>query len=148
MSETVESQEQRLQFEDFGSEDAAMFAKEVVSWVKENRTKDVGIRISRDGLVILQYLMDGKKEDNWLKRKERTVLESGHASLYVFEHIEEYPQMKDNDRYCVGGGGFPLIIQGSVRGAVCVSGLVHTEDHALIVQMLKKVKLAKETAKQ
>ena len=144
----TEAEEKELRFSDFQSEDALSFAQKVTDWAKENKTKPLGIRITKDGLLILQYLMDGKKEDNWLKRKERTVLESGHSSLYVSEHADAYPQMKDSDLYCVGGGGFPLVIQGELRGAVCVSGLVHTDDHALIVRMLRKVKKERETAEK
>lgn len=142
----TEETERKLQFEDFRNEDAMKFAAKISDWAKTNSPKPLGIRISKDGLLVLQYLMDGKKEDNWLKRKERTVLESGHSSLYVFEHADEYPHMKDSDQYCVGGGGFPLIINDAIRGAVCVSGLVHTEDHALIVRMLTELKTEKETA--
>lgn len=142
----TEDAEKQLQFEDFRNEDAMKFALKITDWAETNSPKPLGIRISKDGLLILQYLMDGKKEDSWLKRKERTVLESGHSSLYVFEHADEYPHMKDNELYCVGGGGFPLIINDAVRGAVCVSGLVHTEDHALIVRMLEEMK--KETAEK
>lgn len=138
--------EKEVQFDEFENEDALRFAWKTAAWAAHNRTKPLGIRITKDGLLIVQYLMDGKKEDNWLKRKERTVLESGHASLYVYEHADAYPQMKDNDNYCVGGGGYPLIIRGELRGSVCVSGLVHTEDHALIVRMLQEIKNEKKTA--
>lgn len=144
--EMTAEEEKMLQFDDFRNEDALAFAKKITDWAKENSIKPLGIRITKDDLLVFQYLMDGKKEDNWLKRKERTVLESGHSSLYVFEHAQEYPQMKDNDLYCVGGGGFPLVIKGEMRGSICVSGLVHTEDHALIVRTLKELKNEKETA--
>ena len=72
----------------------------------------------------------------WLKRKERTVLESGHSSYYTFFHQDDYPWMKDNDLYTLGGGGFPINEKGEIVGAICVSGLKHNEDHQLIVDTL------------
>ena len=39
------------------------------------------------------------------------------------------------------GGGFPLIIRGELRGSILVSGLVHDEDHQVIVDCLRKLKL-------
>ena len=146
--EMTEREEKEIQFDEFLNEDAFRFGMKVTGWAEENSSRPLGIRITKDGLLIFQYLMNGKKEDTWLKRKERTVLESGHSSLYVFEHADDYPEMKDNDLYCVGGGGFPLIIGGQLHGSICVSGLVHTEDHALIVRMLNEIKTEKETAEK
>ena len=38
------------------------------------------------------------------------------------------------------GGGFPLIIHDELRGSILVSGLVHDEDHQVIVDCLRKLK--------
>ena len=66
--------------------------------------------------------MDGKKEDVWLKRKVRTVLESGHSSYYTFLHQDQYTDWIDNDCYAVGGGGFPIIENNKVVGVITKNG--------------------------
>ena len=38
------------------------------------------------------------------------------------------------------GGGFPLIIHDELRGSILVSGLVHDEDHQVIVDCLRELK--------
>lgn len=93
--------------------------------------------------------MDGRKESSWLDRKVRTVIESGHSSLWTFYKKEidgTYKQWEDDDRYAICGGGFPIIEQDIVVGAICVSGLEHKDDHDIIVQVLKQ-RLNEENSK-
>ena len=84
--------------------------------------------------------MNDKNGETWLDRKEKTVLASGHSSLYVFDHPDDFEYMKENDDYVICGGGFPLIVNDEIKGAFMVSGLEHTEDHNLIIKALKKMK--------
>ena len=84
--------------------------------------------------------MEGKAGDEWVVRKEKTVLESGHSSLYVFEHPEDFPNMSMENGYAICGGGFPLIVDGALKGALIVSGLAHDEDHALIIEAIERMK--------
>ena len=48
--------------------------------------------------------------------------------------------MKKMKSLVICGGGFPLIIRGELRGSILVSGLVHDEDHQVIVDCLRKIK--------
>lgn len=137
--EDILKQEQDLSFDQFTHEFALKFGLEIVHYIQSHQLKSVGIRIVYKDLLIFQYLMDGKKEDMWLKRKVRTVLESGHSSYYTFFNQEQYPEWIDNDNYTLGGGGFPIIENNQVVGAICVSGLKHDEDHQLIVDTLRKL---------
>ncbi|WP_028041873.1 heme-binding protein [Candidatus Stoquefichus massiliensis] len=138
--EKVIKQEQEFSFQHFTHEFGLKFGLEVINYIQSHQLKSVGIRIIYKDLLIFQYLMDGKKEDVWLKRKVRTVLESGHSSYYTFLHQDQYTDWIDNDCYAVGGGGFPIIENNKVVGAICVSGLKHDEDHQLIVDILRKLK--------
>lgn len=136
--ERVIQDEKEVVFTEFTHELGYQIAQRIIEKVQERKLKPVGVRILLDDLVIFQYLMDGKNESNWLKRKEKTVLESGHSSLHVFFHQDEYNEWIDDEQYAVCGGGFPLIIDGKVRGAICVSGLKHDEDHELLTETVSE----------
>lgn len=128
-------------FTSFTNEDAYLFTKAVVSIVKEKHLRPVRIRVYLNGDVVSQYLMDGKKNDEWLIRKQNTVMKTGHSGLYVYEHANEYQQMLNDDQYAVCGGGYPIYINHELKGALCISGLEHTEDHDLILQAIEKMKV-------
>lgn len=139
--EKVIQQEEQLQFDTFDHEIALEIAKEISDYVKQHYPKPVGIQIYYNEKVILHYLMDGRKESPWLDRKTRTVLDSGHSSLWTFyksESEDRYKEWQTDERYAVCGGGFPIIEKGIVKGAICVSGLDHQDDHDIIIQVLKK----------
>lgn len=138
-NEDVIKQEQTLIFQKFTHDFGLRFGLEIINYIQSNNLKSVGVRIIYKDLLVFQYLMDGKKEDIWLKRKERTVLESGHSSYYTFLHQDQYAAWVGHDDYAVGGGGFPIIENNEVVGAICVSGLKHDEDHLLIVDTLKRL---------
>ena len=89
-------QEQTLQFEAFTHDMGLEIALRVINKVKEQAPKPVGIRIVHNGWLILHYLMDGRKESPWLNRKEKTVLDSGHSSLYTFLFMDEVPEYKES----------------------------------------------------
>ncbi|EOH97775.1 heme-binding protein [Enterococcus pallens] len=130
--------EQKVVFNEFTHELGFKIAQRIIEKVKERQLKSVGVRILFDDLLVFQYLMDGKSEDNWLKRKEKTVLDSGHSSLYVFFHQEDYKDWLNDEQYAVCGGGFPIIINDEVRGVIGVSGLKHDEDHALLTETVRE----------
>lgn len=130
--------EQEVVFNEFTHELGFKIAQRIIEKVKERQLKSVGVRILFDDLLVFQYLMDGKSEDNWLKRKEKTVLDSGHSSLYVFFHQEDYKNWLNDEQYAVCGGGFPIIINDEVRGVIGVSGLKHDEDHALLTETVRE----------
>lgn len=126
---------------EWNHEFALEFGLRVQQMIKNKKLKAVGIRITYKDLLIFQYLMDGKKEDTWLKRKERTVLESGCSSYEVFLNKDQYSSWIDNDNYAICGGGYPIIENENCVGAICVSGLKHDEDHQLIVDVLKEMEV-------
>lgn len=126
-------------FESFSHEDALNIGIKAQQIVKKEHLKAVGIRITYKNLLIFQYLMDGKKEDHWLKRKEKTVLDSGHSSYYVYCHQNDYQSWLNDESYAICGGGYPIIENGQCVGSICISGLKHDDDHQLIIKILKEL---------
>ncbi|MGM0168426.1 hypothetical protein IGI39_004181 [Enterococcus sp. AZ135] len=135
-------QEQRLQFERFDHELGMEITLELAQEVKEHFDKPVGIRIHYNGTTVVHYLMNGRKISPWLDRKVKTVLESGHSSLYPYllsDSHEEFAKWLDDPSHAICGGGFPIIEQGVLKGAICVSGLDHLTDHLVITTVLERV---------
>ena len=113
----------------------------------QEHPKGIGVRIVVDGALVFQYLMDGKKDDAWLIRKENTVERFGHSSMYLWELNEmdhRYEELKQDPALAVCGGAFPIIVQGEIRGMAAVSGLAHYEDHQLLTEALEELRAEKE----
>ena len=47
--------------------------------------------------------------------------------------VKGFEEDEKDESLVICGGGFPLIIRGELRGSILVSGLVHDEDHQVIV---------------
>lgn len=145
-SKKILEQEKKLKFKNFSHHDAWVLAEEILNEYsklggEEKKSKEIGIRIVLDDLVVFQYLMEKKKEDIWLKRKQYTVQKTEHASLYLWARNKEngeYGELVNDDSYVVGGGGFPIRIGKQITGVIAVSGLEHNIDHQLIVQSIQE----------
>lgn len=131
--------EKELQFKHFTHEKALQFGMTILNIVKQKKLKPVRIRVTYCHDIIFQYLMDGKKGDMWLNRKENTVMKAKHSSLYVYNHQDNYKDMINDEQYAICGGGFPLIENNEIKGVFIVSGLDHEEDHQLIIKALKEM---------
>ncbi len=132
--------EKELSFETFTNDMAFEFASNVLEIVKKENLGPIRIRVLYNDDIVYQYMMEGKKGDVWLNRKQLTVLESEHSSLYAARHSEDYKYMIDNENYALCGGGFPLIVNDEVCGVFLISGLADIDDHRLIVESLRKMK--------
>ncbi len=94
--------------------------------------------------TVVQLAMDGTAEDNarFLDLKINTVFNTGHSSLWWHHQLRATGrQLKDvawtnAERVIDFGGGFPLCAGAALVGAVAVSGLLHEDDHRLIVQAM------------
>lgn len=141
--EEVLQLEKELSFQEFNNHAAYQLGQIIVDHIEKNHLKNVRIRIVLDGDIVFQYLMDGKKGVIWLDRKQKTVEKYGHSSYYIYLENEEnktYQEDEKDESLVICGGGFPLIIQNELRGSILVSGLVHDEDHQVIVDCLRKLK--------
>lgn len=136
-------QEKALSFQSLTNEDLLKISLSIVNRVKQEQLKNVRIRAVLNGDIVFQYLMDGKKGDIWLNRKQKTVEHFGHSGYYVFlahQETGQYDEESTNDKFVFCGGGFPLIVQNHIVGSFCVSGLSHEQDHQLIVDALELFK--------
>ena len=144
--EEMEALEQKYEFASFSHEDAMKLAMVILKHYGEkyyppDLPEGLGIRILIGNLLVFQYLMDKKDEDKWLRRKEKTVLHTGHSSLYAMLANEEtgaYEEISRDPGYALCAGGFPLTINGVMRGCITVSGLPGMQDHDLLMLALEE----------
>ena len=95
--------------------------------------------------MVFRAGLPGSSPDNdrWLERKFATVRRYLKCSL-AMEAMGEHPGIYDVlgiDRaaYTFAGGGFPILVNGTLVGAVGVSGLASSEDHDLIIEVLEEL---------
>ncbi len=135
--------EKELSFDSFDNEDAYHIAGSIVKRIKEEKMKNIRIRVVLNDELVFQYLMNGKKGEYWLNRKQNTIEKYGHSGYYMFLENEEngtYKEIEDDETYVLCGGAFPIIVKGEMIGSFIVSGLTHEEDHQLIVDAFKEYK--------
>ncbi|MDD8048985.1 MAG: heme-binding protein [Thomasclavelia sp.] len=132
--------EKHFTFKSFQHHQALEFGMNVLEIIKEEKLKNVRIRVTYNKDIVFQYLMDDKNGEEWLNRKENTVLKTNHSSYYVFENSKDYQELENDDKYVICGGGFPLIENSEVKGVFCISGLEHDKDHELIIKALRKMR--------
>lgn len=117
--------------------------------VKQCRERNCNmvIEITKCGQLVFHYACDGTAPDNakWINGKIRTVERFGHSSFYYNCYLKEIGKsmeerfLVDGKEYRAYGGAFPLNVRniGQV-GIVGVSGLSQDQDHAFVVDGLKR----------
>jgi len=68
-------------FKEFTHKQALNIGLDALNIVSERQLRRIGIRIILDNVLIFQYLMDGKNEDNYLKGKEKVVKENPKSAI-------------------------------------------------------------------
>nr|WP_229265183.1 heme-degrading domain-containing protein [Duganella sp. 1224] len=138
-------QEQVLRFDSFNSDTALALGNKVVELARAANQK-VAVNVTRDGLMLFYFGMDGMTADhaNWIRRKSNLVNRTGHSSFYTHTEIKnsggDYDKIPSLDMkdYAAHGGSFPLILKsGQHIGTITVTGLPGPDDHALVVAALK-----------
>ena len=138
-------EEKKYSFNSFTHNDAFFIGKSIVEYVNNKNLSPVRIRIVINNDIVFQFLMEGKTNENWLNKKQRTVEKFKHSSYYIYlknEIQHQYDKVKED--YAICGGGFPLIVNDEIIGCCIVSGLQHDQDHQIIVDCLKELKRKKE----
>lgn len=140
--EVVAEQEKELTFSSFSVEDAwklGTLLKEEI----EKEHADALIAIVSGGLPIFACGVGNPCHNNqrWMERKRRTVLEFGHSSYFVSLTMQmKKKSLEDKGldplEYVLAGGGFPLIVGGTLSGVITVSGMPQTHDHQTIVNAM------------
>ncbi len=142
----LRQQEEDIQFISFTSDTALAIGMTLLQEARK-RGKSVAIDITRGGLQLFHFAMEGTSVDNgeWIKRKNNVVNRFGRSSYFVGisllstgKTMEEKYLLSSHD-YAAHGGAFPLIIKNvGVVGTITVSGLPQQEDHELVVTTLKQ----------
>jgi uncharacterized protein (UPF0303 family) len=142
----LRQQEEEIQFTSF-TNDMALAVGMALLQEARKRGKSVAIDITRSGLQLFHFAMEGTSIDNgeWIKRKNNVVKRFGHSSYYVGTYLRSVGQTMEekylisSSDYAAHGGAFPLIIRGvGVVGTITVSGLPQQEDHELVVNTLRQ----------
>jgi uncharacterized protein (UPF0303 family) len=145
-SDELLAQEEDLVFAGFTPDDAWALGSLLVELARE-RALPVAIDIRRGDHQLFHHARPGTAPDNdsWIERKNNVVRRFGHSSLLVgqrhrdrgttFEEAGGLPR----ETYAAHGGAFPITVRGAgVIGTVTVSGLPQVEDHALVVEALRR----------
>lgn len=141
--EDLIDQESRLVFKDFGLEDSYQLGRMLYDAGRE-RGETYAIRVKLGDVVAFQALMPGTGPENvrWMDRKAATVERTGHCSLWGFLDKEEGGRttelLKDDGRFALFGGAFPLLANEGQVGVAVVSGLPHLEDHRRLTGVLER----------
>lgn len=123
-------------FKEFTHIQALHIGLDALKIVAERQLRRIGIRIVIDDILVFQYLMDGKNEDNYLKGKEKVVKETQQTSMFVYEHKDDFSHLLSDSSYCVSGGALPIIVNHQIRGSISISGMTQELDHALALEVL------------
>lgn len=138
-------EEEKYRFTNFSHEDALALGQKLIGCSK-NYTGPVAVEITINGLIIFRFFPTGtsKFHEMWLKAKRNMVETREISTLHAFALLEETKENQLEDwhlsplEYAGCGGGFPIrITGGSVIGTVCVSGLPHLDDHAILMSGIK-----------
>ncbi|KAG0223109.1 hypothetical protein BGW42_006101 [Actinomortierella wolfii] len=142
-------EEKELQFTSFTPDDALQLGISLVQLAKtQHPGRGISILITRNGQVLFQHAMEGATVDNenWMRRKTNTVVRLQHSSYYIGRELAakglktmETSYMVSMTDYACHGGGFPLLIKNvGCVGCIVVSGLKQAEDHALVVEGIRR----------
>lgn len=138
-------EEEELRFESFTNELALELGLAIVDHCR-SAGHSMTIDIERHGQRLFHHAMEGTAVDNeiWIERKKRLVNRVNKSSYHYLLWLDLRGQTlhdrgMDNAIYAAAGGGFPLHVRGvGVVGAVTVSGLPHEQDHALVVESVRR----------
>jgi len=144
-------QEQELQFSEFNEETAWQIGTQMVDHGVKAELP-IAIDITMGTRQLFHASLKGASADNdeWVKRKVRSVYRFSHSSFYMGQLLKskgksiEQAYLLLESEYAAHGGCFPVIVKGTgMVGTITVSGLPQEEDHKLVVESIRTF-LAKE----
>lgn len=136
----LEKQEEMLVFDDFTNVDALKLGNIMAELTKDE--KPVSMRVFLGENIVFQYTIDPQPEVcySWTFRKYQLIKKTGHSSMHGkvrMMFLNELQDLKDDETYGFGCGGFPIIVKGKgIVGAAAISGLPDPADHVYVVKAL------------
>lgn len=146
----VTAQENELVLPAFTYDDAWRLGSRLVELATE-RDLSVTIDVRKGTQQVFHAAREGTTPDNdtWVERKVRVVYRFGASSYLV--GLRARAEGRDFNtqhglpiqEYAAHGGAFPLRVDGvGIVGAATVSGLAQADDHALVVEALRRMVFA------
>lgn len=142
----LEEQERELVLDSFTNEDAWLVGSGLAEHAAGERLA-VTIDVRRPGCLLFRAAMAGATADQaaWIDRKAAVTLRFEESSLLVGQRLAAQGRdpfadgWLDHTRHTLAGGSFPVRVAGAgVVAAITISGLSSEEDHALIVEALRR----------
>ena len=142
----LKQQEELLQFSSFSNADAIAIGLDLYETAKAQNLP-ITIDIMRNGQQLFHLSMPGTSADNdqWVIRKCRLANRFQASSFRIGTELraegltlEERYELSHYE-YAAHGGCFPVIIKDTgMVGTITVSGLAQEDDHALVVEAIRK----------
>ena len=138
-------EENELQFVSFNEITAWQLGSQIVERAQKEGLP-IAIDIMRGTHQLFHAGLRGSAPDNdeWIKRKVRTVYRFGHSSFYIGQLLKskgdtiEKSFLVPESEFAPHGGSFPIIVKGTgVIGTITVSGLPQEEDHRVVVEGIR-----------
>lgn len=142
----IEAQERELVFTRFDNADAWKLGSAMVAEAAK-RSLPVTIDIRRHGHQLFHAALAGTSADNdaWIERKVNVVNRFGASSYLIGRRLAAKGDALDEQlgvepvRFAAHGGAFPIrILDVGVVGSITVSGLPQADDHAFVVEMVRR----------
>lgn len=141
----VIEKENEYQFDGFSNEDAYEIGLLMLEATK-NYPGTVAVEITVNDFTVFRYFPSnrGKLEERWLTAKKNTVMTYGKSSLRValelnIKGVPQDPPSMFPGEYVRCGGAFPIRLRnGSFIGVIATSGLIDTDDNAIIWDALEQ----------
>ena len=139
-------QEAKYQFDSISHEDVWRLGHILVE-LGNAQEKPVAVEVQVNGLTMFSFYPDGTSPyyQYVLKKKHTTVNLMNKSSLRFWAENQisgldpEKDMFLDGTKMQFRGGAFPIRLKGGcVVGSIAVSGMAHTDDHALIIAALDK----------
>lgn len=138
--ECVENSERELlYFDELNSKDILNLGKIIVEKTRDYGDIAIIVRRLKDNATVFQYIGDLKGERNigFALMKEKTVLNTGHCSLWALMKYEtdgEYRTLIESGECLPVGGSFPVFINNELAFTFSVSGLHEGKDFSKVVE--------------
>ncbi len=141
----LKAEQRELVLTRFDNDDAWRLGVLLVDLARE-RGAAVTVDIRRGGHQLFHYALPGTSADNdsWVERKCKVVARFGESSYLVgargrLAGRSLLERGMDPLRHADHGGSVPIVIAGvGAVGTVTVSGLPQADDHALVVEALRR----------